>query len=154
MLNVIDHVSRIDIRLKIHNQIAERVDKEVTTSREIRWPLIVQQPSQAAVLYRYQALVLLSDKHCIGRRIAVQEDPLHAVHFLAEHQPRLAQRVKRVAAAVITGLRIGVEQQPGVVVLLRVRRVGQIVTDVDDRLEQSAVIGSARWLQWGALKIQ
>jgi len=60
--------------------------------------------------------MFISEKHCIGRAMAVQEDPPYPIHFLTEHQPGLTHRIKGVMAAVVTGAMVYVEQQPRAVV--------------------------------------
>jgi len=143
MLDVVDHIGRVEIGPEIHHQISERIDQVKASCREFRRPLVIQQLIESAVLYRSKAGVFFSEQHFIGWAIAVQEDTLDAIHFLAEHQARLPVSVERLLACVFAGPGVSIDQYPGAALLIAIDENGQMVAYLDNRLQQCAMIGAA-----------
>ena len=86
-LDVIDHVSRLDVRAEIKHQVAVRVDKVETARRDSSGSLDVEYREKRRILKRNQAPVLFGTEEGIGRLLSMLEHALDAVHLLAQQEP-------------------------------------------------------------------
>ncbi len=87
MPDVINHVTRIDIRAEVHHQVAKRIDQVIAACREPCGSLVGEYAMQLSVFNDDQALVLVGEKQGIESVVAMQEDALDAIHIFAQHEP-------------------------------------------------------------------
>src|SRR5690606_34499799 len=90
-----------------------------------------------------KAGMLLLDKHSIRGRRAAQEYPQQALHIVAEHQARLPQYVQGFPALRGAIINVCVHQQPAILGQICQRRVRQAFPQIDDRVDNRAVIRSS-----------